>query len=123
MRRMRFPAILLVVLIVSVACATITLTKTANTLSALGTQFLETGQMIDDAYKAKLVSEADYQKWRDFVPGFKLSFSQAEQALRTLRDAGTVETPEQQAALVLKLKNQLLSILMQVYAPAAQKVS
>ena len=125
MRRHRW-GVAMVVLVLSLvmvsACATMTVTKTAETLTVLGTEFLSTAAQIDAAYQAKLIPETDYAKWRTFVPPFKKSFAEAEQALITLRNAGTAATPEQQAALVRALKDQLLRIVLEVYAPAAKGV-
>lgn len=101
-------------------CASLTVTKSAETLNAVGESFLSSAQQIDAAYKAKIIPEADYQRWREFVPKFRLAFTQADQALRTARAAGDVTTPQQTADLILALKNQLLTLVLQIYAPAAK---
>jgi len=103
-------------------CATLTVTKSAETLSALAEQFVASAKQIDGAYQAKLITEADYQKWRAFVPKFKLAFAQAEQALQTARAAGEVTTPQQTADMIRQVKDQLLTLLLQIYAPAAKGV-
>jgi len=120
-RWLSFP-FLLGILLVLTACAALTITKSAETLSAVGEQFLASAKTVDDAYRAKLISEADYQKWRAFVPQFKLAYAQAAQALETARVAGEVTTPQQTADLIRRLKDQLLTFLLQVYAPAAKGV-
>jgi len=115
-------SLLALLLVLVVACTTLTVTKSAETLAAFGNQFLDTAAQIDAAYSAKKIPEADYDRWRKFVPGFRQSFAEAEKALVTLRAAGVVATPEQQAELVRSFKNQLLNVVLQVYAPAAKGV-
>lgn len=48
-----------------------------ESLDALGRTFLTTGQALDAAYDAKLVSEADYSRWRAFVPYFQATYDVA----------------------------------------------
>ena len=108
-------AVLLTIIVSLAACATLTVTQSAETLAALGEQFLSSARQIDDAYKAGQIPEADYAKWRAFVPKFKLGWTQAEQALQTARVAGQTETPAQTAILIRALKDQLLALALQLY--------
>jgi len=114
---------ILILLIALAGCATLTVAKTAEDLAAVGEVFLSSAQQIDAAYRAGLISPTDYGKWRAFVPQFKLAFRQAEMAVQTARAAGETATPAQTAALVRKLKDQLLALLLELYAPAAKGVT
>jgi hypothetical protein len=102
------------------ACATKPLTQTALSLSAVGDTFLSSGKMLDAAYTAKTLSEASYQQWREFVPKFQLAYAEAVKTVNTLKAAGADPTAEQQTALALNLKNQLIEVLTAIYLPAAQ---
>lgn len=48
-----------------------------ESIDALGRTFLTTGQVLDAAYDAHQVSEAQYEKWRAFVRYFKPVFDTA----------------------------------------------
>ncbi|MEN6537960.1 MAG: hypothetical protein ABFD60_07740 [Bryobacteraceae bacterium] len=120
MRRCRvFPVLVLVAMVVA-ACATTALTTTALSLSAVGDTFLSSGKMLDAAYTAKTLSEANYQKWRDFVPKFQVAYAEAVKTVNTLKAVGEEPTAAQQTALALTLKNQLIEVLTAIYLPAAQ---
>lgn len=71
-----------VVAVLALSCAmscahTQTWVATGEGLDALGRTFLATGQALDAAYDAKLLSEADYDRWRAFVRYFKPTFDLA----------------------------------------------
>ena len=120
------------------ACSGLTLTKSAENLSAVGEQFVASGKQLDDAYRAKIITEKDYQIWRAFAPNFRLGYSQATQALDSAciaagakvdpdgkidcTEVGGVTTPQKTAQLIVVLKNQLLNLLLKLYAPAAKGV-
>lgn len=48
-----------------------------ESLDALGRTFLATGQALDAAYDAHLVTEAQYARWRAFVGYFKPTYDLA----------------------------------------------
>lgn len=48
-----------------------------ESIDALGKTFLATGQALDQAYDAHLVTEAQYARWRAFVPYFKATYDVA----------------------------------------------
>lgn len=113
---------LVVAVTVVTACATLTVTKSAETLSAIGEAFVSSHRQITEAYQAGLVTEPEYAKWRAFIPQFQRGYREADAALRMVRASGETTTPRQVTDLILALKNQLLRVVLELYAPAAKGV-
>jgi hypothetical protein len=61
--------------------ATATVNVATNSLDATGKLFLATAAALDAAYDAKMVSEMQYDAWRDFAARFKAAFAIADKAM------------------------------------------
>lgn len=69
---------MLVIALVVASCAhTQAWHVSGESIDALGKTFLATGQALDAAYSAGRVTEAQYDKWRAFVPYFKATYDVA----------------------------------------------
>lgn len=121
---MRTSALALVVLL-AVACATGApprdpLVLTGETIEAVGKKFLETATLYDTLYRAKKVTEADYDRWRAFVPEFQKGYATAfrtwTEAVRT-KDAGSAQRA---AAIVDSLRVQILELALGVSVTGAK---
>ncbi len=124
-RRPRRLAVVGLVLLLAAACATSAgrpdpLVLTGEALQAVGRTFLETAQLYDGLYRARKVTEAQYDAWRAFVPQFQQAHQAAFTTWRIAVGTKDRAAADQIQALVDNLRLQVLALALGVtVAPAA----
>jgi hypothetical protein len=80
---------------------------TGKTIEALMTTYLDTGALYDDLYRERVISEAEYQQWREFATQAKPILLSAHAAWKTAVLSNKPMDPMASANL-LAMKRQLL---------------
>ncbi len=104
--------------LVLAACATASrpdpLVFTGEALQAVGGKFLETAQLYDGLYRARKVTEPQYDAWRAFVPKFQQAHAAAFTTWKVAVATKDRAAAERAQALVDSLRLQLLELALGV---------
>jgi len=110
-------AIVVVLGVVLVGCATTSLVQTGETIDAIGKQFVATAKMYNTYYDAGLVTKDEYRTWAAFAKRFKVFYPQLVDTWMIFADAPDAKGAVEIAQQINTLKNQLLVF----YLAAIQK--
>lgn len=129
MRRIRLSAVVAVLLVAVLAsgCALLgakgpnAVLLAGQALTALKSEFLGAAATYDALYTQKRMTEAQYQKWREFVPPFQKGFDAAYRTWATAAKNQDKSQAEQVQAEVDTLRTQVLAFMLGLPLPAPPK--
>lgn len=127
MRSSAVLAMVCVVLLLASGCALLgskgpsAVLLTGQALIALKAEFLGAAATYDALYTQKRMTEAQYQKWREFVPGFQKTYDAATRTWLAAAQSQDKSQAEQLQTQVDALRSQVLAFMLGLPLPAPPK--